>query len=120
MAGALFFPSMNIQEDYVIDEDKAYLVRRKKSSKKKKGQKASREEDKSLLPQDDDEESYYYEYYDEGVEDLGFDDAEERKNSFSNNGMHALHERTTAVDLQNIAMNTRIKKKRTKSYRLNE
>ena len=35
---AFFMPSLNIQEDYVIDEDKAYL-RRKKSTKKKKGQK---------------------------------------------------------------------------------
>ena len=112
-------PSLNIQEDYVIDEDKAYL-RRKKSTKKKKGQKGMCEEDKSLLPQDDDEESYYYEYYDEGEEELGFEDVVERKNSFNENGVHALPERTTATDLLKIATNTRIKKKRTKSFRSNE
>ena len=112
-------PSLNIQEDYVIDEDKAYL-RRKKSTKKKKGQKGMCEEDKSLLPQDDDEESYYYEYYDEGEEELGFEDVVERKNSFNENVEHAVPERTTATDLIKIASNTRIKKKRTKSYRSNE
>ena len=113
---------MNIQEDYVVDEDKAYMLRRKKSSKKKKGgggQKGDNicEEDKSLLPQgDEDEESYYYEYYDEAGEEQGYEDAVERKNSFSNNGVHPLQERrTTAIDHLKIDTNTRIKKKRTKS-----
>ena len=118
LQGGQYMTSLNIQEDYVIDEDKAYM-RRKKSTKKKKGaQKAVCEEDKSLLPQDDDdEESYYYEYYDEGEEELGFDDVVERKNSFSNNGVHAVPERNTGADLSKIATKIRVKKKRTRSLK---
>lgn len=115
--GGQYLTSLNIQEDYVIDEDKAYL-RRKKSTKKRKGaQKAVCEEDKSLLPQDEDEESYYYEYYDEGEEELGFDDVVERKNSFSNNEVHQVPKRNTGADLAKIASNMRLKKKRTRSLK---